>query len=89
MTAALTSSPFVFPDGATQSFTTDGKTTYVEGGRPSGGEWSVVGDGSFSSFWPPSYRATYDVRWIVEDGRTVGVNFTDSRSGTSFEGRYQ
>jgi len=88
LTAALTAAQFVFPDGATQTFTADGRTTYVEKGQPSAGEWSVVGDGSFASFWPPTYRATYVVRWIVEDGKPVGVSFTDSRSGASYDGRY-
>jgi hypothetical protein len=89
MAAALTASQFVFPDGATQTFTADGQTTYVERGQPSAGEWSIEGDGRFASFWPPSYRATYAVQWIVENGKTVGVSFTDSRSGATFEGRYR
>lgn len=89
MAAALTASQFVFPDGATQTFTENGQTTYVERGQPSTGEWSVVGDGSFASFWPPTYRATYAVRWIVENGKPVGISFTDSRSGARFEGRYR
>jgi hypothetical protein len=89
MTAALTSSQLAFSDGATQTFTPDGRTTYVENGQPSAGEWTVVGDGSFSSFWPPSYRATYEVRWIVEDGQPVGVSFTDTRSGAKYDGRYR
>lgn len=89
MLEALTAGTFIFPDGATQTFTDDGKTTYIEGGRPTYGEWSVLGDGRFSSFWPPSYRAAYAVRWIVEAGAAVGVNFTEARSGTGFVGRYQ
>ncbi|TDE14387.1 hypothetical protein E1269_03305 [Jiangella asiatica] len=89
MTAALTAAQFVFHDGATQSFTADGRTTYVERGVPSAGEWSVAGDGTFSSFWPPTYRATYTVRWIVENGARVGVSFTDTRSGVRYDGRYQ
>jgi hypothetical protein len=39
---------FVFEDGATQSFTAEGRTTYVERGVPSDGEWSVAGDGTFA-----------------------------------------
>jgi hypothetical protein len=27
---------------------------------------------SLGSFWPPSYRASYDLRWMVEDGAIVG-----------------
>lgn len=88
MTAALTASRFAFDDGATQSFSADGRTTYVEGGSASDGEWSVAGDGTFASFWPPSYRATYEVRWIVEDGTAVGVSFTDTRGGARYDGRY-
>lgn len=88
MAAALTASRFVFADGATQSFTADGRTTYVEGGSASDGEWSVAGDGNFASFWPPSYRATYEVRWIVENGHPIGISFTDVRGGTRYDGRY-
>ncbi|GIL27786.1 hypothetical protein [Actinocatenispora comari] len=89
MVAALTAAQFVFEDGATQSFTAAGRTTYVENGVPSDGEWSVAGDGSFASFWPPAYRATYAVRWIVADGARVGVGFTDTRSGAHYAGRYR
>jgi hypothetical protein len=89
MIAALTAAQFVFEDGATQSFTADGRTTYVERGAPSAGEWSVTGDGTFASFWPPTYRASYTVQWIVEDGVRVGVSFTDTRSGARYNGRYQ
>jgi hypothetical protein len=89
MIAALTASQFVFQDGATQSFTADGATTYVDRGTPSAGEWSVTGDGTFSSFWPPTYRATYSVRWIVEGGVRMGVSFTDTGSGVRYDGRYQ
>jgi hypothetical protein len=89
MIAALTAAEFVFHDGATQSFTADGRTTYVERGTPSAGEWSVTGAGTFASFWPPTYRATYTVRWIVENGVRVGVTFTDTRSGVRYDGRYR
>jgi hypothetical protein len=89
MIAALTASQFVFPDGATQTFTAEGRTTYVDRGMSSAGEWSVVGDGTFASFWPPTYRATYTVRWIVEAGVPVGVSFTDTRSGVRYNGRYR
>lgn len=89
MPAALTTGTFVFADDATQTFTADGRTVYVERGRPTQGEWAVVADGRFSSFWPPSYRAVYVVRWIVEDGTPVGISFTETQSGSVFEGRYQ
>jgi hypothetical protein len=89
MSAALIAAQFVFEDGATQTFTAEGRTTYVERGVPSAGEWSVTGDGTFASFWPPAYRATYTVRWIVENGAPVGVSFTDTRSGARYDGRYQ
>jgi hypothetical protein len=89
MTAALTAATLQFRDGSTQVFTPDGKTTYVEHGRPTAGQWSVVGDGKFSSFWPPDYRATYTVRWIVDGSATVGVSFTEDGHGQRFDGRYQ
>lgn len=89
MIAALTAARLVFPDGATQSFTAGGRTTYVDRGTPSAGEWSVTGDGTFASFWPPTYRAAYTVRWIVEDEVRVGVSFTDTRSRVRYDGRYR
>jgi hypothetical protein len=89
MPAALTAATLVFHDGATQKFTADGRTTYVEQGRHTAGEWSVSGDGTFSSFWPPSYRATYALRWIVEEDSPVGLSFTDVGSGQRFDGRYR
>jgi hypothetical protein len=89
MPDALTAATLVFDDGATQKFTADGRTTYVEQGRQTPGEWSVSGDGTFSSFWPPDYRATYALRWIVEDNSPVGLSFTDVRSGRRFDGRYR
>jgi hypothetical protein len=89
MPGALTAATLVFDDGATQKFTSDGRTTYVEQRRQTTGEWSVVADGTFSSFWPPDYRATYALRWIVEDNSPVGLSFTDARSGQRFDGRYR
>lgn len=86
---ALEAGTFVFDDGATQVFTPDGHTTYTEGGRPSTGDWWVLGDGEFVSFWPPSYRATYVVHWIVTDGAIAGLSFTEAKRGARFEGRYQ
>ena len=64
---ALTAGELVFSDGATQAFEVDGGTTYVENGRPTRGEW-YFDDGHFGSFWPPSYRASSNLRWTVEDG---------------------
>ena len=88
MRDALTVATLQFKDGATQVFTVDGRTTYVEQGRSSQGEWSIIGDGEFSSFWPPSYRATYALRWTVEDGAVTGLSFTQEETAERFEGRY-
>ena len=88
MPDALTAATLIFGDGATQTFTPNGMTTYVEHGRPTQGEWSIVKDGEFSSFWPPAYRANYAVRWIVEDGAVTGLSFTQSERGERFDGRY-
>ena len=85
---ALTAGELVFSDGATQVFEADGTTTYVEHGRPTHGEWYVDEEGRFGSFWPPSYRATYDLHWIVDNG-VVGLRFTELGRGTVFEGRYR
>jgi hypothetical protein len=86
---ALTAGELVFSDGATQAFQADGGTTYVENGRPTRGEWYVDDDGHFGSFWPPSYRASYDLRWMVEDGAIVGLHFTELGRGSQFDGRYR
>ncbi|MFJ5212819.1 hypothetical protein [Streptomyces nigra] len=87
--AAVTAGSFIYGDGATQSFDADGTTRYVEHGRPTEGTWSVEADGRFSSFWPPSYQAFYDVRWMVEHRKIVGLRFIDLRNGASFDGLYQ
>lgn len=88
MAAALTAAALVFEDGATQVFTPDGRTTYVDHGRPTEGEWSVVADGKFSSFWPPDYRATYVLRWIVEGATIAGLSFIETERGARFDGYY-
>lgn len=86
---AMTRSPFTYADGATQVFTADGRTTFSENGRQSPGEWGVDDQGRFWSFWPPSYRATYDVTWITgADGDAVGIRFTEVDRGETFEGRF-
>jgi len=86
---ALTRAPITYADGATQVFTRDGRTTYTESGSPSSGEWGVDDQGQFWSFWPPTYRATYDVFWTTDaDGHVVGIRFTELIRGPTFEGRY-
>jgi hypothetical protein len=86
---ALTAGWFVYEDGATQVFELQGVTVYTEGDRNTRGEWYLDEDGRFCSFWPPSYRACYDLHWIVE-GRTIaGLRFTDRRTNSSFNGRYR
>jgi hypothetical protein len=85
---ALTAGEFAFSDQATQVFEADGGTTYVENGRPTRGKW-YVDEGHFGSFWPPNYRASYELRWIVENGEIVGLRFTDVGRGSRFDGRYR
>jgi len=89
MPEALTAGTLHFRDGGTQVFTADGKTTYVEQGRSSHGEWSVIDDGEFSSFWPPSYRGTYALRWIVVEGAVTGLSFIHEETSDRFDGRYE
>ena len=48
-----------------------------------------IDDGNFGSFWPPSYRASYDLHWIVEDGAIVGLRFAELGGGSRFDGRYR
>jgi hypothetical protein len=85
---ALTAEMLVFQDGATQAFELDGTTVYAERGRRTPGEWYVDDDGHFCSFWPPSYRAAYDLQWIVTDGRIQGLRFTERGRGSRFDGLY-
>lgn len=86
--AALTAGEFAYDDGNTQVFEQSGTTTYIEGGRPTHGEWYVDESGHFGSFWPPSYRARYDLSWLVEEGRVVGLRFTSVEDHSTFVGRY-
>lgn len=86
---ALTVGPLAYDDGAVQMFETGGATTYIEHGRETRGRWHVDDKNRFCSFWPPSSRACYDLRWIVERGNIVGLRFTDVRGGARFDGRYR
>jgi hypothetical protein len=86
---ALTAADFVYDDGATQVFEAGGATTYVEQGSETRGEWYVDDGDRFCSFWPPTYRACYDLHWIVEEGRIVGLRFTELDRGSRFDGRYR
>lgn len=86
--AAVTAAPLRYTDGSSQSFLASGQTTYFEGGRPTQGQWSVDG-GRFTSFWPPSYRATYEVSWLVTGGQVTGLRFVDVRTGDRFDGHFQ
>ncbi|NEN07773.1 hypothetical protein G3T36_18105 [Diaminobutyricibacter tongyongensis] len=86
---AITVGELVYEDGSTQVFLPDGRTTYVERGRPTDGEWYVDDQGKFWSFWPPSYRASYDLEWVVEAGKFIGVLFRDANTGSVSTGRYK
>jgi hypothetical protein len=88
MVAALTAGTLIFADGATQVFTAAGGTTYYEHGRRSQGDWWVLGDGKFASMWPPDYKATYTLRWVVGNGAITGLSFTETEKGTRFNGRF-
>jgi hypothetical protein len=86
---AVTAGQLLFDDGATQAFEVNGDTSYVQAdGRPTHGKWYVDEDGRFCSFWPPTYRACYDLLWIVEGDEIVGLSFTEPGRGTRFDGRY-
>ena len=86
---ALSAGEFVYDDGSTQVFESTGVTTYMEHGQQTRGEWYVDDEGRFCSFWPPSYRACYDLHWIVENGRITGLRFTELARGSRFDGRYR
>jgi hypothetical protein len=87
--AALIADELVYDDGATQTFLPSGTTTYVEGGRPTDGEWHIDDDGHFCSFWPPTERTRYQLTWMAEDGRVRGIRFTGAKNGLTFVGRYR
>jgi hypothetical protein len=87
--AALIADEFVYDGGATQTFLPSGTTTYVEGGRPSAGEWHIDNDGYFCSFWPPAERTRYKLTWLVEEGRVRGIRFTGADNKLTFVGRYR
>ena len=87
--AALTAALVRYQDGSTQTFSLDGTTRYIEPGQTTLGEWQVDEQGRFCSFWPPSYRACYDLAWIVEVGLVVGLRFADVSGGPTFVGRYE
>jgi hypothetical protein len=87
--AAVTAGSLRYDDGATQIFDAAGTTTYVDHGQETTGEWCVDDNGRFCSFWPPTYRACYDLHWIVEKEQIVGLEFTDRGKGSSFIGRYR
>ena len=84
---AVTRGILRYEDGSTQTFSAAGGTTYVESGRPTTGEWHVDSEGRFCSYWPPSYRACYELRWIVEDHRVAGLSFRDGHDIAN--GRYE
>jgi hypothetical protein len=86
---AVTAGELLFDDGATQTFDANGDTRYVEAdGRPTHGKWYVDEAGRFCSFWPPAYRACYDLVWIVEGDEIVGLSFTEPGRRGRFDGRY-
>lgn len=86
---ALTRAAFSYNDGATQVFTPDGRTIYTENGSPTSGEWGVDDQGRFWSFWPPNYRATYELYWLTDAvDQVVGIRFSELDRGSTFEGRY-
>ncbi|GAA4845970.1 hypothetical protein ACFQ34_14720 [Pseudonocardia benzenivorans] len=87
--AALLAGTFVFEDGSVQTFEPSGATTYVDRGRPTAGNWYIGGDGRFCSFWPPDFRACYDLYWIVVEDEVVGVRFVGDNRGSGFVGRYR
>jgi hypothetical protein len=86
---ALTAATVAYDDGATQIFEPGGGTTYVQDGRRTRGEWYVGSEGRFCSFWPPSYRACYDLHWIVDHGSVVGLRFTELHGGSVYVARYR
>jgi hypothetical protein len=85
---AVIAAPLGYTDESRQSFLASGLTRYVDGGHATEGQWSVDDHGRFTSFWPPSYRATYEVTWLVTDGQVAGLRFVDVRTGDRFDGHF-
>ena len=85
----LSDAEMVYDDGAVQQFLADGTTVYVEAGHRTSGEWSVADDGSFSSFWPPSFRAQYALTWRVQGQVVVGLTFESERDHSVFSGIFR
>ena len=71
---------FAYDDGSQQSFVASGFSTYFAGGHLTQGQWSVDENGRFTSFWLPSYRATYDVSQVANNGHVTGLRFVDVRT---------
>lgn len=88
LAAAVTAAPLQYADGSRQWFLASGLTSFVANGHPTEGEWSVDDQSRFSSFWPPTYRATYDVTWLVTRGQITGLRFIDRRTGDLYDGHY-
>ena len=87
--AAVTAGTIVYDNGTTQVFDADGGTVFFEQGDRTTGEWYVDDDGRFCSFWPPDYRACYDLFWIMESGKVAGLAFAQVGGGDISRGRYQ
>ncbi|MGD9985945.1 hypothetical protein [Pseudonocardia sp.] len=86
---ALLAGTFVYEDGSTQTFEPSGATTYNDRGRPTEGRWYLGDDGRFCSFWPPDFRACYDLHWIVDDEEVAGLRFVPDGRSRGFAGRYR
>lgn len=87
--SAVTAAPLRYTNGATQTFREDGATEYIEFGVPASGTWKVDSNGRFSSFWPPAYTASYDLRWIVKNDLISGLVFIDAVTGLRSEGMFE
>ena len=87
--AVLAGAELAYDDGAVQHFMADGTTVYLDGGQRSLGEWSVLDDGVFSSYWPPSFRAEYSLTWRVIDQVVVGLTFESQRDRSVFSGAFR
>lgn len=84
----LRGAELVYDDGAIQQFAADGTTMYAEAGHQTHGEWAVDDDGSFTSFWPPSFRARYTLKWRVTN-QIVGLTFVNHGDGSVFSGNFR
>ncbi len=90
MKEALTARTLIFDDGANQTFTSDGKTTYVEHAGATRGEWSIAQDGPLVQTGPAAAdRVRGDPRPGAGAGGAARRRTSGGRRRPPYRGRRQ